>query len=214
MVLPSNISDSPTHESPKLKPRRPMRPGLGAFLFSLIGLVVLVGAFVYFGTSGTTPFGRSAPRAAPTSSAAGRTGAQPQAQATVPPPNGPTATPADAQAIQQAIQKGDEAQVQALASKDPTPMQDIGTPEYYQEMIANNEDLLDGGVTAVRLDRIEWGPIVVNGNTAEAQCYETWTTTFSDGSVDQSRDLNVYTLVNQNGAWKIQGDDHPNAPGQ
>jgi hypothetical protein len=212
MVLPSNISDSPSPQAPELKPRRGLRPGLGTFLVSLIGLVVLIGAFVYFGTSGTTPFGRSEPRAAPTSAAGGRAGAQ--AQATLPPANGPTATPADAQAIQQIIQRGDEAQIQALASQDPTPMQDIGTPEYYQEMIANNEDLLDGGVTAVRLDRIEWGPIVVNGNTATASCYETWTTTFADGSVDQSRDLNVYTLVKQNGAWKIQSDDHPNAPGQ
>jgi hypothetical protein len=212
MVLPSNISDSPSPQAPELKPRRGLRPGLGTFLVSLIGLVVLIGAFVYFGTSGTTPFGRSEPRAASTSAAGGRAGAQ--AQATLPPANGPTATPADAQAIQQIIQRGDEAQIQALASQDPTPMQDIGTPEYYQEMIANNEDLLDGGVTAIRLDRIEWGPIVVNGSNAQAQCYETWTTTFSDGSVDQSRDLNVYTLVNQNGAWKIQSDDHPNSPGQ
>ena len=212
MVLPSNVSDTPTQEPPKLKPRRSLRPGLGTFLLSLLGLVALVGAFIYFGTSGNTPFGRSAPRAAPTSAAAGRTGGGPQ---TAPPPaNGPTATPADAQAIQQAIQRGDEAQVQALASKDPSPMQDVGTPEYYQEMIANNEDLVDGGVVSIRLDRIEWGAIVVNGNTATAQCYETWTTTFGDGSVDQSRDLNVYTLVQQNGAWKIQSDDHPNAPGQ
>jgi hypothetical protein len=69
-------------------------------------------------------------------------------------------------------------------------------------------------VVSVKLERIEWGPIVVNGATATAQCYETWTTTFDDGSVDQSRDLNVYTLVQQNGAWKIQSDDHPNSPGQ
>jgi hypothetical protein len=213
MVLPSNISDTPTQEPPKLKPRRTPRPGLGTFLFSLIGLVLLIGAFIYFGTSGNTPFGRSAPRAAPTAAAGARTapGAQ---QATPPPANGPTATPADSQAIQQAIQRGDDAQVQALASKDNSPMQDIGTPEYYQEMVANNQDLMDGGVVSVRLDRIEWGPIVVNGNTATAQCYETWTTTFDDGSVDQSRDLNVYTLVQQNGAWKIQSDDHPNSPGQ
>ena len=93
-------------------------------------------------------------------------------------------------------------------------MQEFGTAEYYQEMIATNEDLLDAGVVSVKLDRIEWGPITVNGDTATAQCYETWTTTFADGSVDQSRDLNVYTLVNRNGTWKIDSDEHPNAPGQ
>jgi hypothetical protein len=214
MVLPSNVSDTPTQGPPKeLKPRRRMRPGLGTFLVSLLGLVVLIGAFVYFGTSGNTPFGRSAPRAAPTAAARAPTGPGAQ-QAAPPPPNGPTATPADAQAIQQAIQRGDDAQVQALSSKDPSPMQDIGTPEYYQEMVSNNQDLMDAGVVSVKLERIEWGPIVVNGTTATAQCYETWTTTFDDGSVDQSRDLNVYTLVQQNGAWKIQSDDHPNSPGQ
>jgi hypothetical protein len=189
-----------------------MRPGLGTFLFSLIGLVILIGAFIYFGTSGNTPFGRSAPRAAPTAAAGARTGGGPQAAPTA--PSGPTATPADTQAIQQAIQRGDDAQVQALANKDPSPMQDIGTPDYYQEMVANNQDLADGGVVSIKLDRIEWGAIVVNGDSATAQCYETWTTTFDDGSVDQSRDLNVYTLVRQNGAWKIQADDHPNSPGQ
>jgi hypothetical protein len=213
MVLPSNVSDTPTQEPRKPRRQRTLRPGLGTFLFSLLGLVVLVGAFIYFGSSGNTPFGRSAPRAAPTAGApAAKTGAT--AAPPAPAANGPTATPADAQAIQQLIQRGDDAQVQAFTSKDPSPMRDVGTAEYFQEMIANNQDLVDGGVTQIRLDRIEWGPIVVNGNSATASCYETWTTTFSDGSVDQSRDLNVYTLVQQNGAWKIQSDDHPNAPGQ
>jgi hypothetical protein len=214
VVLPSNVSDTPPSQAPPRPPGRRGRPGLGALLFSLLGLVVLIGAFIYFGTTGS-PFGRSAPRAAaPTPATVSATSAAAPAGAPQAAVTGPTATPADAQAIQQAIQRGDDAQVQALAIKDPTPMQDVGTPEYYQEMIANNQDLLDAGVVSVKLIRIEWGPIVVNGNTATASCYETWTTTFADGSVDQSRDLNVYTLVQQNGVWKIQADDHPNSPGQ
>ena len=206
VVLPSNVSDTPSEVAPPPAPRRRLRPGLGTLLVSLLGVVVLIGAFLYFGMNGS-PFGRSTPR-----TAAPATG---QATATAPNvANGPTATPAEATAIQRLIQRGDEAQIQALANKDSTPLQDIGTPEYVDEIVATNEDLLDAGVVSIQLVRIEWGPIVVDGNTATASCYETWTTTFADGSVDQSRDLNVYTLVQQNGAWKIQADDHPNAPGR
>jgi hypothetical protein len=37
-------------------------------------------------------------------------------------------------------------------------------------------------------------------------------TTFDDGAVVQSRDLNVYTLVNDNArGWLVQADEHPDA---
>ena len=71
---------------------------------------------------------------------------------------------------------------------------------------------------ASRLLKLEWGPITqTNATTVQATTFETWETTNTDGSVDQSRDRNVYTLVLQQGTWKIQSDDHPDAnnpPGQ
>ena len=112
-------------------------------------------------------------------------------------------------AIQQAIQRGNDAQARAIATRDPSPMAETATTDYYQELVETNQDLLDGGVTAVELLRTEWGPIEVRGNTATATVYETWRVTFADGTTEESRERNVYTLVQSDGAWKIQSDEHP-----
>jgi hypothetical protein len=208
VVLPSNVSESPGPPTPQERRRRP-RAGLATLLLSLLGLVIVVAALIYFGVAlGLRPGASPAPAARAPSAPSAPTATAADAAA----PSGPTATPADASAIQQVIQHGDEAQAQALANKDPSGMRDLATPDYYEQMVTVNQDLLDSGVTAVKLVRIEWGAITVTGDSATATCYETWTTTFADGSVDQSRDLNVYTLVRDNGAWKVQSDDHPNSP--
>src|SRR5437870_11008644 len=83
------------------------------------------------------------------------------------------------------------------------------TAEFYQQQVTNNEDLVNNGVTDIKLENLEWGPITVNGNTASATVWETWSTTFDDGTTQQSRDRNLYTLVLDNGTWKVQADDHP-----
>jgi hypothetical protein len=72
-----------------------------------------------------------------------------------------------------------------------------------------NQDLLNSGVASIKLVKLEWGAVAVNGATATATTYETWTTTLSDGTTDQSRDRNDYSLVLDNGAWKISSDAHP-----
>jgi Peptidase A4 family len=113
------------------------------------------------------------------------------------------------QAIQQVIQRGDEEQAQALASNDPSVMQDTSTSDFYQTQVATNQDLLDNGVTDIKLVNIDWGQISVNGTSATATAFETWTTTYSDGTTEQSRDRNVYTLVQQNGGWVVSDDQHP-----
>jgi hypothetical protein len=66
-------------------------------------------------------------------------------------------------------------------------------------------------VTEVNLLNMEWGPIAVDGDVATATVWETWSTTFDDGSTDQSRDRNVYTLVRDQGTWKVRADEHPDA---
>ena len=112
-------------------------------------------------------------------------------------------------AIQQVIQRSNDEQVQAIASHDSTVMADSVTSDHYQELVKINQDLVDHGVTGIALIKLEWGAVAVDGATASATTYETWRTNFADGSTDQSRDRNDYTLVLDNGAWKIQTDTHP-----
>ncbi len=138
----------------------------------------------------------------------GASGSNPApAQGTNPAPAA-AADPAQ-QAVQQVIQKGDTEQAQAVSSKDLSVMSDTSTPDFLQQQQQATQDLLNNGVTSIDLANIEWGPIAINGTTATATNYETWTTTYTDGTTDQSRDRNDYTLVQQNGAWLVQSDAHP-----
>jgi ketosteroid isomerase-like protein len=122
--------------------------------------------------------------------------------------NGPATDPQQ-QAIQQLIEKGDQEQAQALAANDPTVMSDTSTPDFYQQQVSTNQDLRANGVSAIKLVNIEWGQIAVNGPSATATAWETWSTTYSDGTTEQSRDRNVYTLTQDNDQWKVSADEHP-----
>src|SRR5579864_7007740 len=122
----------------------------------------------------------------------------------------PTIAAADDSAtIQQVIQRSNDEQVQAIASHDPSVMADTATAAHFQEMVSINQELLDNGVSSIRLVRLEWGAVAINGSSATATTYETWRTIFGDGTTDQSRDRNDYSLVLDNGSWKISADDHP-----
>jgi hypothetical protein len=112
-------------------------------------------------------------------------------------------------AIQQVIQQANAEQARAIATGDASVMADTATADHLDELQQNNQDMLDSGVTDIQLMRIEWGPITVNGNSANATTYETWSVHTDDGSTQVSRDTNEYTLVQDNGAWKIQSNDHP-----
>jgi Peptidase A4 family len=113
------------------------------------------------------------------------------------------------ESIQAVIERGNAQQEQAIASRDSSLMRDTSTDPYFQDMVQTNQNLLNSGVTAIRLVNIEWGPIVVSGDTATATTYETWSSQFADGTTERSRDRNVYTLVQQDGTWRIQADEHP-----
>ncbi|MBV9545504.1 MAG: flippase-like domain-containing protein [Chloroflexi bacterium] len=114
-------------------------------------------------------------------------------------------------AIQSVIQRSNAEQAQAIASKDPSVMADTATTSYYQQLQQINQDLLSNGVSSIALTNLEWGPVNVSDTTATATTYETWQTTYADGSTDRSRDENDYSLVLQNGSWVITSDDHPTA---
>jgi ketosteroid isomerase-like protein len=206
-MLPSNASDwETTNPSPKRN-----GPRLSAGLFLTLGLIVALIAVIAFAVTRLPTGAASRPSAAAATSA-------PAAQA---PATGAAAagTPADAatqQAVQDVIRRLDDAQVQAIASGDPQVMAATATPEFFQEQVRINQDLVAAGVTEVKLVNIEWGPVTVNGNSASATVYETWSTTFDDGTTEQARDRNVYTLVKDSaGRWLVHADDHPDqlAPG-
>ena len=121
------------------------------------------------------------------------------------------ATPVDAQ-LQAVVQKADQEQADALAKRDPTLMRDTAASEdYYQQLVKINDDMAANGVASIELVKIEWGDTSVSGNTATLTAYETWRTTYTDGTTEEARDRNVYTLVNQNGSWLIAADEHPDA---
>ncbi len=112
--------------------------------------------------------------------------------------------------IRKVIQQTNQEQVQALAARNPAVMQDTATTSYYQQSVQTLNDLLNSGVTAIQLVNLQWGSITLqNATTAQATTSETWSTKFSDGSTMNETDTNVYTLVLQNDAWKVQDDQHP-----
>ncbi len=114
-------------------------------------------------------------------------------------------------AIKDVIQRANQAQAQAFARSDDTLMRDTATDSYYQELVQTNRDLANGGVSSIALANITWGDISVSGRAAQATTFETWRSSYTDGSADQRTDRNEYTLVQQSGAWKISADAQPDS---
>jgi hypothetical protein len=114
--------------------------------------------------------------------------------------------------VQQVIQRADSEQAQALASNDPSLMSDTATAAYYGQLVQINQQMIAQGVTGIQLTNLSWGPVTINGTTATATTYETWVTTFSDGTTSESTDTNNYSLAQQNGAWLIASDQQPGSP--
>ena len=130
--------------------------------------------------------------------------------ATTLPPAGGTPVGDAEDAIKSVIQRANQEQAQALTSGDTTVMRDTATSSYYQELVQGQSNLTSSGVTAIELQKLSWGAISLqNATTVQATTVETWRTTFQDGSMLEETDTNVYTLVLQGNAWKIQEDLHP-----
>jgi hypothetical protein len=113
---------------------------------------------------------------------------------------------ATADAVKQVIERANEAQQKAFSTGDTTLMRETATASYYDELTQINTELARGGVIGFSLVRIEWGDVTITGATAAATAYETWRTTYGDGSQDQRTDRNDYVLVLESGTWKIQAD--------
>ena len=68
-------------------------------------------------------------------------------------------------AVEQAIQRANAEQVQAIAARDPSGMTDTSTDAHFQELRQINDDLLGNGVASIALVNLEWGPVTVSGDT-------------------------------------------------
>jgi len=173
--------------SPSAPPGRNRRPRRGRIAAGLLGLVVLVAVGL------TMPPGAPAHQLwVATADALSQRQADPRVAAT-----------------QAVIQRANDERAQALASGDPSLMSDTATAAYYRQLVQTNQALAARGATSIRLTQLNWGPITIDGSTATVTTSETWITTFSDGTTTESTDANVYTLVQQGGAWVIEADQHP-----
>lgn len=199
-MLPSNAPEWEANNSSSGK--RGSRRGAGLLLTVVLLLVLgaIVGVAVSRLPTGTTP----QPAAVST---------QVPSRAASPAALGTTADAPTQQAIKDVIQRLDEAQAQAIATGDQQVMAATATPDFYQVQVSTNQDLVANGVTEVKLVNLEWGDITTDGSAAMATVYETWSTTYDDGTTEQSRDRNVYRLTKDaTRGWIVEADDHPDQP--
>jgi hypothetical protein len=125
----------------------------------------------------------------------------------------PTATPtpnptAVAAGLQQVIQRSNDQQVQAIATRNLSLIADTLTADHFPELANILQDLLNSHVNAITLLNLDWGPIVVapDGSSAVVTTFETWRIVSNAGTVDDAPQRNDYTLVLDNATWKIKAD--------
>ena len=111
-------------------------------------------------------------------------------------------------AVQQAIQHSNDEQVQAIASRNVSLVTDSVTGDYAQQLTSTLQDMLDHHVTSIALLNLQWGQITVaaDGSSAVVTTYETWRVVSTAGTVDDAATRNEYTVVLDNGTWKIKSD--------
>src|SRR5437016_1660685 len=77
-------------------------------------------------------------------------------------------TQSSSAAVRAVIQLANQEQQQAFAQDEPTLMRGTATAAYYAQLVALDTTLRNSGVTAIQLRSTTFGPIVVQGNTAQA----------------------------------------------
>ncbi len=115
------------------------------------------------------------------------------------------------EAVKRAVQRSNEAQASAFNSGDPSAMRAHATDSFYRQLVGTNQGLASAGVTRIELVAMEWGDVTVSGTSANATTFETWRSTYRDGSSDESTARNDYVLLSVGGAWKVDSDDQPSA---
>lgn len=126
-----------------------------------------------------------------------------------------TATPATSAAqsasaaVRAVIQVANQEQQQAFAKDNPTLMRATATAAYYAQLVALDSALRNSGITAIQLRSATFGPVAVQGTTAQANTTETWQATFTGGVTSINTSANNYSLVLVSGTWKIRSDTQP-----
>ncbi len=121
-------------------------------------------------------------------------------------------TAAEEAAIREVVLRTNAQQEEAIANHDASVMADSATDRYYRETVETNESLLGSGVIRIELVDLEWGPISVQGTRAEATTYETWAVTTREGRLVAPPERNRYRLLQEDGVWKIDANEHPDEP--
>ena len=114
-------------------------------------------------------------------------------------------------ALRQTIERANRAQATAFNTGDATLMRDSATASFYADLVQTNRDLAAAGVRQIELVSTDFVSVSASGANATATTLETWRSTYTDGSSDETTARNDYTLVLDNGAWKIAGVDQPSA---
>ena len=118
---------------------------------------------------------------------------------------------ARSEAVRQTIARANQAQARAFNTGDATLMRDTATASFYTQLLQTNRDLASSGVRQIDLVSTDVLSVSADGANATATTLETWRSTYTDGSVDESTARNDYTLVLESGVWKIATDDQPSA---
>ena len=161
-------------------------------------IVVLFLALTLSACSGSVDLGRLARQIAGTPAAS----------------SAPTSSASDSSleaAVKQAIETANQAQAKAFNTGDATLMSATATSSFYRELQQTNRDLASSGVRQIELVSTDFVSVSATGASATATTLETWRSTYTDGSVDETTARNDYTLVLDRGAWKIATDDQPSA---
>ena len=112
-------------------------------------------------------------------------------------------------AVKQVIESSNQAQATAFNRGDPSAMRAYATDSFYQQLLQTNRDLSTSGVTKIEVVSTEYRSVTVDGTNAKATTYETWRSTYNDGTTDEATARNDYTLVLVSGSWKVDADDQP-----
>ena len=121
-----------------------------------------------------------------------------------------SAQTSDEDAIKDVVMRFNTASEEATDARDMSVERDLTTDRYFREMSAEMQAGWRDGIVSVSMLRLEWGPIVVTGDTATATTFETWAIALDDGTTGQLPPTrNVYRLVREGGSWKVDADEHP-----
>lgn len=114
-------------------------------------------------------------------------------------------------AVKDAITRANEAQATAFNTGDPSLMRETATSDFYTQLVRINRDMAVAGVTEIRVVSTDFQSVTVDGASAAAVTYETWRSTYADGSSEETTARNDYTLVLDGSTWRIATDDQPSA---